>query len=418
MPKANFTAKWIDALPSPSRGQVDYFDTNRLRESCYFGIRTSYGGRKSWFVVYRQNGKLKRLTLDRGYPALSLKDARDEALRQASRIINGVDVAGAKQELRRAPTVRDLGSLYLEKWAKPRKKSWREDDRILRVYVLPKIGDQKIHAVQRRDLVDLVDEIANKTPIQANRVLACLRKMFNFALERELIEFNPCARVKPPAGERARDRVLTPEEVRGFWNSLKKTTIAWQIQLALKLMLVTGQRKGEVIGAEWEEVDLEERVWTIPARRAKNKLAHRVPLSAVAVALLKEAKDTRKTGSDFVFPGRGTDGALLATSVDHAVRDNRQSFIAGEGAGAKTIPHFTPHDLRRTAASFMASAGISRLVIKRVLNHVDKDITAVYDRHSYDREKRAALNVWARQLTRIISGGQSKLRRRTKRTGG
>jgi integrase len=200
--------------------------------------------------------------------------------------------------------------------------------------------------------------------------------------------------VKAPAKESQRDRVLTTNETRIFWKGLDEAPMTDGIKLALKLQLVTAQRKGEVVGAALEEFDLEDNVWTIPAVRSKNGQAHRVPLSPLALELIRQA---RFQGGDtpWLFPSPTADGPILARSINRAVY--------------KTLPdmgleNVTPHDLRRTAASGMTALGIPRLTVSKILNHVEKGVTAVYDRHSYDAEKRHALEAWASRLKEIVSG--------------
>jgi integrase len=166
--------------------------------------------------------------------------------------------------------------------------------------------------------------------------------------------------------------------------------------LALKFQLVTAQRKGEVAAAEWAEMDLASGWWTIPAEKSKNKLPHRVPLSPLAIGLLTLAKEAAGN-SPWVFPSPRDGGKkkIADTAIDRAVRNNRKIF---------GVDDFTPHDLRRTAASHMTGVGISRLVVAKILNHMESGITAVYDRHSYDPEKKRALDAWARVLDEIING--------------
>jgi len=169
-----------------------------------------------------------------------------------------------------------------------------------------------------------------------------------------------------------------------------------QISLAIKLQFVTAQRKGEVIGARLDEFDLKTGWWTIPADRAKNKIPHRVPLSEKAFGIIDEALDLAGD-SEWLFPSPKTGRPITGPAVDHAVRKNMEAF---------GMEHWTPHDLRRTAASHMTGNGISRLTVSKILNHVDSSITAVYDRHSYDAEKKQALYSWANVLDRIITGKQ------------
>lgn len=169
-------------------------------------------------------------------------------------------------------------------------------------------------------------------------------------------------------------------------------------RIVLKLMLVTAQRKGEIISARWEDIDMVTGWWTIPAERAKNGLPHRVPLSRQAISLLNEARSPAKD-SPWVFPSP-KDGHMGETAPDHAVRRSVEDL---------GIANFTPHDLRRTAASYMTSIGISRLVVSKILNHVERGITAVYDRHSYDADKRDALTRWSRRLAEILSAEPDRL---------
>jgi integrase len=166
------------------------------------------------------------------------------------------------------------------------------------------------------------------------------------------------------------------------------------VRTVLRFILTTAQRPGEVCAMEWGEIDGQ--WWTVPSEKAKNGLSHRVHLAKAARELL----DGRKRESRWVFPSRrGADKPIEVNALAHALRNN-------DGLG---MVHFTPHDLRRTAASHMAGAGVPRLVVKKILNHVERDITAVYDRHGYDAEKKAALEKWARKLREILSGKAAKV---------
>jgi len=362
------------------------------------GVRVSPVGRKSWVYMYRFDGKPRRMTLGT-YPAVGLAEAHVKHAKAKADLQKGVD-PGAKEIERKATertaeTVAELVETYLEKWARPRKRSAAEDERTLRKEVLPPWGHRKAKDIKRRDVIALLDEIVNRgSPIQANRTLAVIRRMYNFAISRDILDATPVAMVKAPAKEHQRDRVLSANEIRIFWEGLHKAPMTEGIKLALKLQLVTAQRKGEIVGAALEEFDLEDNVWTIPAVRSKNGQAHRVPLSPLALELIREA---RFQGGDtpWLFPSPTADGPILARSINRAVY--------------KTLPdmgleNVTPHDLRRTAASGMTALGIPRLTVSKILNHVEKGVTAVYDRHSYDAEKRHALEVWASRLEEIVSG--------------
>lgn len=194
--------------------------------------------------------------------------------------------------------------------------------------------------------------------------------------------------------ENSRDRLLSKKEIKSFWHGPDNASMLESSRLALKLQLVTGQRKGEIVAAEWEEVDLINGWWTIPAHKAKNNNLHRVPLSELAVELLQQIK-TISCASKWLFPSPNGTKHATPEAIGRTIRRN-------DGDAFKDINHFTPHDLRRTAASHMTALGVSRLIVSKLLNHVESSVTAIYDRHTYDKEKRAAMDIWSIELKRII----------------
>jgi integrase len=244
-------------------------------------------------------------------------------------------------------------------------------------------------------VIALVEKKAETAPIAANRLLELLVRLFNFAIDRELLDANPCARVQKPGGrESSRDRVLSPDEIRELWNALDRQWFTEQTAAALRLILVTAQRPGEVVSIRREDLDLSEGWWTIPAERAKNGLAHRVPLNGRARETLESLPDV----SPWVFPSPGRDQHIHRDALAIAIRRARQRHT-----DPLKIEDFSPHDLRRTAASHMASVGVERFVIGKLLNHVEPGVTKVYDRHSYDAEKKKAMDKWARMLSSILT---------------
>ena len=185
-----------------------------------------------------------------------------------------------------------------------------------------------------------------------------------------------------------RDRILTDAEIRAFWSVLDEEPP--DIAAAFRLRLITAQRGGEVHSMRWGDVDLDSRWWTIPGSAAKNGLAHRVPLSDLAMEVLialLERQTAKTAASPYVLSAGARDPR------------RRRRTLARLG-----LENFRGHDLRRTAASRMASAGCPRLVIGKVLNHAEPGVTAVYDRHTYDAEKREALQTWARSLRTLLDG--------------
>jgi integrase len=382
MAKLKMTVRSVEAIRAPASGQVDYWDADNPG----FGLRVSAGGRKAWIAMYRHGNVKRRLTLG-SYPPLSLAEAREKAGRAHHAVqYHGTDPAIAKKEAREGESFADLARDYMERHAKRRKRSWRKDLLILEKDVLPRFGKRKARDITRRDIIALLDDIvARGAPIQANRTLEIVRKLFNWSVGRDILDANPCYRISKPSRENRSDRVLSDEEIRAVWAALEcevPLTAA-----AFKLRFLTAQRGGEVLTMLWDQIS--NGWWTIPAEVAKNGMAHRVPLSPQSLALLDEIRPLGK-GSEWVFPGARGDGHRVAIHKAH----NRIRHRAGVA--------FVPHDLRRTAASFMTGMGISRLVVSRILNHAEPGVTAVYDRHSYDFEKCAALDAWSKRLEEIV----------------
>jgi integrase len=399
MPQVKFTTRGISALPAPASGRVEYFDIGLPG----FGLRVSAEGRRTWLVRYRVKGRKAKGSMTLGTfdaERFGLAEARDkakDALRSAEK---GTDPAEPLRKARLADTVKELAERFLEDYAKKRKRSWRTDERIIERDIVPAIGKLKATAVTRANVRDLLRTITSReAPIMANRVLGLLRKIFNWAIAEEIggVEHNPCMLIAKPAQENQRDRVLGADEIAALWKALDdpKVRLPKRIRIALKLQLVTAQRKGEVVSAEWSEMDRQsERVWTIPAEKAKNGLAHRVALSSLALELLEGLKSLSGK-SRWLFPSPNADRPITGRAVNHAMTKALDHL---------DVTNITPHDLRRTAASHMTGMGISRLVVARILNHAETGVTAVYDRHSYDPEKRQALDAWATRIVDIVSG--------------
>ena len=375
-------------------------------ESNGLGIRVSPHGRKSWVFMYRFNNKPRMMTLGT-YPMMTVArahEAHGKALSDLDQDIDpGANRVKENADSRSAPTVKDLKDEYIRKWAKKHKRSWAEDDRMLEKDVIPTWGNRRARDILRRDVIKLLDGIVDRgSPIVANRILEIIRKMFNFGIEQDITQGNPCALVRAPGKKTQRDRVLTPDEIKTFWNNLDKANMTMGTRIALKLLLVTAQRRAEVATIEIKELDLNTGWWTIPAEKTKNGLSHRVPLSATALKLVKQAIELAGD-STYLFPSPRMNKKTTPPSFKPITPSSLSKTIKRNQTDIG-VSNFTPHDLRRTAASLMTGMGVDRLVVKKLLNHADRDITAVYDRHSYDPEKQKALNTWGRELETIIKG--------------
>jgi integrase len=358
-------------------------------------------GVKAWSVLYRRrlDGLRRRVTLGK-YPAVSLAEARAKTLEILTRVARGEDPASdrarAKTDL--PSTFCELADRYLEQHADRAKRSAHQDRQMLEKDILPTFRKVPLSSITRADIAEILEKIvARGAPIQANRTLEVVRGLYNWAMGAGLLETSPCIGLKAPSPERSRDRTLTTGEVKTFWQGLPRAKMRWGTAQILRLCLVTAQRVSEVAGAQLAELDFAEREWRLPSDRVKNRNAHVVPLSPLAVELFEEAiARRRKRNSAFVFASQWTDEPITGCAISRAMSRN----LATLG-----LQNVTPHDLRRTAATEMAKLGIPRLVVDKVLNHVSADrstIAGVYDRHSYSAEKREALDRWANRLLAII----------------
>jgi integrase len=394
----NLTVRSIEAL-KPTARRYEVFDA--LTPG--LAIRVTPSGHKSWVLLYRYHGRLRRLTLGR-YSDRKLAEARKEALNQRGRILNGADPATEKHD-ERATYGDTVGALYeLYKKATEKKRSWPEQRRIFENEVLPAWRHRRVQDMTRRDIRMLVDRKAENAPIMANRILARVSRLFSFAVERDWIEANPALRIVKPADEKSRDRVLSRDELRELWAALHQTEakdandkplprLSQTLNDAFIVMLLTAQRCGEVCRMQWREVDLATGWWTIPGDVSKNHDPHRVPLTTPVLEVLQR----RRFGADdrYVFSNHGH------TCV--SARAKKAASTLSKGLSFQ----FRAHDLRRTAASFMGEAGIDRFHIAHVLNHrsvTHNTVTSIYDRYRYDKEKRAALEEWAEMLSSTIQG--------------
>jgi integrase len=264
-------------------------------------------------------------------------------------------------------------------------------------------GGRRVQEITKRDVIALLDTVRDRAPVMANRNLAAVRKLFNWCLARDIIQISPCTLIEPPAPERSRDRILTDDELRMVWNAAEGD--GWPFGPLVKLLVLTGQRLAEVGGMRWDEINLENRLWTLPAKRVKNNELHEVPLSDAAVAIIS-ALPRIKTTKGFVFTTR-RDAAVSGFSRAKDRLD--AAILAAIPKDAKAPEHWTFHDLRRTMASGMAPLGIQLHIVEKILNHSSgsfRGIVGVYQRYDFYNEKRIALAAWASHVESVVSGKQ------------
>ncbi len=395
-----------------------------------FGIRCYATGTKVFFFVFTFDGKTKYLNLGK-YPKCSLADARKKHREAQGKLDKGINPLEEKQQAKyermKNPTVAELAKEYMEKHAKPNKKAWKKDEGCLNNDILPAWGDRKACDIKKRDVILLLESIVDRgAPIQSNNVLEVARKMFNFAIERDILDYSPFFGVKPLGQKIARKRFLSEAEIKTVWESIDNAGMTSETRRALKLILATAQRPGEVIGMHRREIN--GHWWLIPAERAKNGREHLVYLTDQALALIGN-----KEGYIFESPRpvkqEGKDQPRIAKAIDsnalaNAVRQNcpkdcsydrdcctneecKKDKRTCQEKNALKVAFFRPHDLRRTANTHMARLRVPLEIREAILNHARGTLDGVYNLHDYQDEKKLGFNKWGRELARIISGKES-----------
>jgi integrase len=348
-------------------------------------------GARSWAVRYRHHSQSRKHTLG-SYPAIDLKAARALAGKALRVVAEGRD-PGREKLL--ADSVDRIVEEFLERHVRRsnRPRTAQETERLLRQHVLPRWRSRMVHEITRRDVLDILDRVVDGgARIAANRVLAAVRKFFNWCVARDVLAASPCAGVKPPTAEHARDRVLSDDELRLVWQAADK--LGGTFGPLVKLLALTGQRRDEVARMRWDELDLDARLLTLPPARTKNNQPHEVPLSKAALAVLQNVP--RTAGSPFVFTTNG--GASPASGYSKGKR-RLDALLSAD------MPAWRLHDLRRSCASGLARLGINLPVIEKVLNHSSGSfagIVGVYQKHSFADEKRHALQMWGDFLTALV----------------
>lgn len=381
--KKKLTPKSINALPPATGKRYEVHDT--LLPGLH--LRVSATGGKVFYISKRVNGCMKRIRIG-AHPIVSLADAREKARGILRDIELGHYEDPSSPVVTNAPrlTLGEVVPQFIDLYAKPRNKDWRGTERVLQKF--SSLFSRPIDEIKRADIVRVLDTIiAGGAPTRANRALAAIKKLMNWCIDRAMVETSPVASLRPPTKEVARERVLTDEEVIACWHA--GTSEGFPFAQFTQLLILTGQRRGEVAGMRWCELDLDKGIWTLPAKRAKNASLHTIPLAPLAISILKSVP--RLLDSDLVFTTAGTSPisgfGRLKERLDVAVGLDADDWRF--------------HDLRRTMATNMAMARVQPHIIEAVLNHktgIVSGVAAIYNRHGYLDEKREALELWAKKV--------------------
>lgn len=379
--KKALTAKTLDAL----KGKEKRYDVHDLH--CPgLSVRVSENGRKVFSVKFRFGLEQKRVTLG-VYPRLSLATAREKAIDLLRQADEGIDPT--KRRRRPDMKVETVCREFIRLYAQTRNKSWREAERILEQEFVSAHGQRDIREIKRYDILELMDAaIERGAGYQANRILSHVRKLFNWCIERGILEASPIVGVKPPTKEVSRERVLNDDELVRILRACRNEV--YPFRQIVPMLLATAQRRGELTEMRWSEIDLEEKVWVIPAERAKNGKKHYVPLSTFALEILNEVP--RFLDCDYVF-----------TTTRQTPVSGYSKWLRRLSAESETFD-WRYHDLRRTAATNLAKLGVAQAVTEKILNHVSgiiSGVAAVYNRHNYADEKREALEMWGQRLAEL-----------------
>jgi integrase len=406
VPTKRLTDQFVERVKPPAKGRVEYFDAAFPA----LALRHSQHNHKSFSVFYRMPGssRLRRFTLG-DYPRLKPARARQLATEVLDQVRTGIDPGLQRQQAKADAPPADIASIdalvhdYLRQHIAPNCSAgtYRNAKRMLEVDMLKRWRGRKLDSISKRDAIALVDRIAEDRPVHANRVLARLRAMFNWAMGKDRIAVSPITGIKAPTKEKSRDRWLDNQEIIWFWRACEQ--IGYPFGPLFQTLLLTGQRLAETAAMEWAEVDLDAKLWVIPREKAKSDRAHEVQLAELVIALLRSLPRL----GPYVFTGKSGRGVTGFTYG----KDKLDAAMAELSDGVAIEP-FIVHDLRRTAASQMAQLSVGPHVVDRILNHSSgtiRGVAAVYNRFQYQDERRAALAAWASYVASLITPSPSNV---------
>lgn len=401
MPVVNLTTRFVEtAKPSGGR-QTDFFD-DVVKGLC---LCASSGGARTWFLHYTkpQDGKRARLKLG-SHPELGLASARQKARDARAKIGEGIDPITEKRAHAASQTVRTLIDNYIARHA-AQKRSGNEIARRLHKNVADVIGDLKLFTLHRRDITRCIDKVKDRgAAVEANRLFEDIRAMVRWGRARGDLDENLVEGMRRPSEPVIRERVLSAEELRIFWQKLPEAFMQEGTRRILRLCLLLGQRVGEISGMTRGELSLTDRVWCLPPERSKNKRAHEIPVSHQAAAILGHQLAEVPEDCPWVFPAPSGEAPVTNFAVAKAIQRSLDVF---------GLEPFTAHDLRRSFSTHAEEIGISPFIVGHILNHVSETrstITSkVYARYSYAKEKRDALQLWADRLDAIVVGGAGEV---------
>lgn len=415
--KVGLTDARIVGLAPPKIGQIE------ITDSIVSGLRLRVGasGIKTYILRKRIGNKVHNVTLGRHSQGFGLAAARRRARDLLTDIEQGLSIPKRSDAHRGYAqgigTIAELFETYLKNEVIGKKRSAREIERVFRKHVLPELGDRIADTVTRGDVTRFIEKMAfgrgKETLRMARSVHQQLSSFYSWAMPKlDRLPAHPCRDAWRPKASKPRDRVLSDYELGKLWDAAVQE--GYPFGTVVRLLILTAQRRGEVINAEWDEFDLDANMWTIPGSRAKNGIANIVPLSAQAADIIHEIRSMLNTNSDEsdhsgkrVFPANGNP----ENSTGGMPKGWRRIMAAVLSEADRNIAHFTPHDIRRTAATGLQRLGVPLVVSEAVLNHqsgaAKGGVAGVYHRHQYTAEKQAALRLWGNDVQRIVDAHEN-----------
>jgi integrase len=395
VPVLTLTAKGIESLRA-GKTRVDFWD----RDVKGLHVRVAPTGERVFAVWYRVHQQPHRMNLGR-WPGMSLKDARLRAMEVLTAAGKGVDavaakkaaIAQAQQRKLRGDRFEDLAEKCMDAIAPEiRDRTAEEYRRILKANVYPRIGKVRPEAVTKGDIREVLRMVEKQGRIAANRTLAVVRRVFNWAASQDLVPASPVVGLKP-SSEAPRARVYTDDELRLIANGLKGT----RYEDVVQLILATGSRITETMSSEWTDLDLKQGLWIIPGDKRKTRKmrpsAHGVPLTREVVRLLERRRATIPDDCRWVFPAKRSGGFWRwGSAEDEAVREKTG------------VADLRAHDLRRTMATRIRALGFPRETVDAVLGHREARLAQTYQVYDHLKEKATALKAWERELSRVLAG--------------
>ncbi|MFL0671011.1 MAG: tyrosine-type recombinase/integrase [Erythrobacter sp.] len=407
MPNQSITLRTIQSVtPDPHR-DIYVWDP-RLKG---FGLRITPRGAQSFVFQYRvDGGPARRKTIGPVGSPWTPATARKEAERLLVQVYQGIDPVEAKREAKRKKETlnfRTYSERFVELYLKPNwRGTWGSAQSTINNVFIPSWGNRPVHEITRADIVKVLDEYSDR-PARRKEIHSLLRKLFNWATDRQDIEVSPLAGMKAPKAVPSRRRVLSDEEIVALWRATENS--GWPWGPFVRMLILTMQRRQEVAEMDWSEIDLDARRWTLPADRAKNDQEHVIPLTSLALAELQLLGPKRK---GLVFTTTGTTPVSGFFKGRAALHKDMIAYLKakqiedGGDPDQVEVPNWRLHDIRRTGATHLQSLRVPVEVTESVLNHISgtrAGVAGIYNRYKYDDEKRTALDAWDTKLQSLLS---------------